>query len=259
MSGERQVTPPKDRQGRTLAEYLGSYDPSDFTATAVTVDLVVLTIRDGRLAVLLVKRAGHPFVGMWALPGGFSEADETLDRAAERELCEETSITSVEGHLEQLGTYGDPGRDPRMRVISVAYLVMLADLPVPQAGDDAAEAQWWPVDDLADGTGPLAFDHDRILADGIERVRAKLEYTTLASSFVEAPFTLSDLRRVYETVWGVPLHAANFARKVLGVDGFVEPIGEQQSSAAGRGRPAALYRPGPATALTPAMLRPGSD
>jgi 8-oxo-dGTP diphosphatase len=241
-------------------EFLAAYDPARFTPTAVTVDLVVLTIRQGRLCVLLVQRAGHPYRGRWALPGGFVEPDETLDEAAARELAEETGLglTAGSGHLEQLGTYGDPGRDPRMRVVSVAYLALVPDLPVPEAGSDAAAARWWPIDDLTDEAGALAFDHDSIVADGVERARAKLEYTTLATAFVDEPFTLSDLRRVYETVWASELHGPNFARKVLASAGFVEPVGST-AEPAGRGRPAALYRRGAAADLVPAMLRPTPD
>ncbi len=147
-----------------------------------------------------------------------------------------------------------------MRVVSVAYLGFTAhhDL-VPVAGSDAANARLWAVDDLAiagigsDDGVPLAFDHARIVADGIERARAKLEYTTLATAFVDAPFTLGELRRVYEAVWGEPLHEGNFRRKVLSTPGFVEPTGE---TAPTDGRPAQLYRRGPATALHPAILRP---
>lgn len=235
------------------AEFLAGYDPARFAPVAVTVDVAVLTVRHGRLCVLLVQRAGHPFRGRWALPGGFVDAGEDLDDAARRELAEETGAAGGV-HLEQLRSYGAPGRDPRMRVVSVAYVAFVPDAPAPQAGSDAAAARFWPVEDLGTDDGPsLAFDHDRIVADAVERARAKLEYTTLAARFVDDPFTISDLRRVYETVWGAPLEANNFRRKVLATDGFVVETGETVSL--GRGRPAVLYRRGPASVLHPAMLR----
>ena len=224
------------------------------TLVALTVDLVLLTIRSGALQVLLVERAIGPFAGSWALPGGFVLADEDLDEAARRELREETGLDDVPGHLEQLRTYAAPGRDPRQRVITVAHLCLLPDLPAPVAGSDAAGAAWWPVADLlTEGAPTLAFDHARIVAHGVERARAKLEYTTLATSFVAEPFTLAELRLVYEAVWGVALDPGNFRRKVLSTPGFVVDTGTRTST--GRGRPAALYRRGPATDLHPAMLR----
>lgn len=235
--------------------FLASYDPSSFPPTAVTVDLVILTIRAGRLCVLLIRRGAHPYRGFWALPGGFVGAGETLDDAARRELAEETGIDTG-GHLEQLGGYGDPGRDPRLRVVSMAYLAFVADLPTPTAGTDAAEARFWPVADLgAAGPSPLAFDHDKILTDGVERARSKLEYTTLATAFLDEPFTTADLRRVYETVWGVRLHPANFRRKILATPGMVVPTGGRRPT--GRGW-AELYVPGSVTHLHPPILRPAS-
>jgi 8-oxo-dGTP diphosphatase len=236
--------------------YLAGYDASRYPSVAVTVDVVLLTIRNGRLSVLLVERGGHPFKGAWALPGGFIDPQEDADTAARRELAEETGLEHPPGHLEQLRTYAAPDRDPRMRVISVAYVGFLPDLPAPAAGSDAAQARWWAVDDLHSEEAPrLAFDHELILRDGIERARSKLEYTSLAASFIEEPFTLSDLRRVYEAVWQVELHVGNFRRKVLSTPGFVEPLGEKVQTDGG-GRPAELYRRGPAQTLHPAMLRP---
>ncbi|GIF39590.1 NUDIX hydrolase [Actinoplanes xinjiangensis] len=215
---------------------------------SVTVDLVLLTIRHGALQVLLIRRGIEPYLGRWALPGGFVLADESLEEAAARELREETGLDPRAGHLEQLATYGAPGRDPRGRVITVAYLALLPDLPSPVAGSDAASASWHPVDDVE-----LAFDHDRILADGIERARAKLEYTPLATAFCPPEFTVAELRAVYETVWRTRLDPRNFHRKVTGAEGFVEPTGG--TVIRDRGRPAQLFRRGPATLLHPPLLR----
>jgi len=248
------------------AAFLAAYDPSEYPPIAVTVDVVLLTVRAGRLSVLLVERRGHPYRGHWALPGGFVEPDDDLDGAARRELEEETGVVVAGegdgvglGHLEQLRSYGTPGRDPRVRTVSVAYVGFTARDEVAVAGSDAADARFWAVDDLAiDAVGSpdgvrLAFDHDRIVADGIERARAKLEYTTLATAFLDEPFTLGELRRVYEAVWAEPLHEGNFRRKVLSTPGFVEATG---TTAPTDGRPAALYRRGPATQLHPPILRP---
>jgi len=216
---------------------------------AVTVDLVVLTVRDGALQVLTVRRGGPPYEGEWALPGGFVQVDEDLPAAAARELAEETGVPVGSVHLEQLASYGRPDRDPRMRTVSVAHLVLAPSLPSPVAGSDAAEAQWVPVVNAR----RLAFDHDVILADGVERARSKLEYTPLAAEFCPAEFPIGELRAVYEAVWGAALDPRNFHRKVTGSAGFLEPTGRW--SAGGRGRPAQLYRRGPATLLSPPMLR----
>lgn len=230
-------------------EFLDAYDPGTFPPVAVTVDVVILTVRDDELSVLLVRRGVHPFLGDWALPGGFVGVDEDLDAAAHRELREETGV-DAHAHLEQVGSYGAPGRDPRMRVVSIAYLALVAELPRPVAATDAAEARFWPVAGL--NTVRLAFDHRRILDDAVERARSKLENTSLAATFLTEPFTVADLRRVYETVWGVELHAANFRRKVLATPGFVTPTGERRPT--GRGW-ADLYTRGETTRLHPPILR----
>ncbi|WP_087510308.1 NUDIX hydrolase [Cellulomonas iranensis] len=227
------------------------YDPADYPPFAVTVDLVVLTLRDDALHVLLVERGADPWRGRWALPGGFVRPDEGLDAAAARERAEETGVRDVPGHLEQLASYGDPDRDPRMRVVSVAYLALAPDLPEPRAGSDAAGAAWVRVDDAL--ARPLAFDHARVLADGVERARAKLEYSPLAAAFCADEFTVAELRRVYEAVWGRPLDPRNFHRKVTGVPGLLVDTG--RTRAEGRGRPAALYRRGDVTTLHPPLSR----
>lgn len=230
-----------------------AYQPRDYPPVAVTVDLVVLTIRDDALKVLLVRRGEDPFAGALALPGGFVRPDEGLTQAAARELAEETRLAVGAAHLEQLASYGDPGRDPRMRVVTVAYLALAPEMPLPSAGTDAAEARWVTAGDVSDG-GVLAFDHQRILADGVERARAKLEYTPLAAAFCPPEFTIAQLRRVYEIVWDTDLDPRNFHRKVTGTPGFVIPA--SAATAGDRGRPAQLYRAGPAVHLHPSLLRP---
>jgi 8-oxo-dGTP diphosphatase len=224
---------------------------------AVAVDLVVLTVRDGSLQVLLVTRGEEPHRGRWALPGGFVLEDEDLPDAAARELEEETglALATDQGHLEQLATYGAPDRDPRGRVVSVAHLALLPDLPLPTAGTDAADAAWHRLDALPGGepAGTLAFDHDRMVADGVERARAKLEYTPLAAAFCPSEFTVAELRHVYEAVWDQRLDPRNFHRKVTGTPGFVTPTG--RTTTRHGGRPAQLYRTGTATLLHPPLLR----
>ncbi|WP_328320053.1 NUDIX hydrolase [Streptomyces sp. NBC_00388] len=254
---------------------MSPYDPSAFPPFAVTVDLVVLTVRSHALCALAVRRGEPPFQGRWALPGGFVKTDEDLGAAAARELAEETGLCALGpsatvpapgngAHLEQLGTYGDPRRDPRMRVVSVAHLALAPDLPAPRAGGDAHSARWAPVAALlgqggADGKAaeppePLAFDHARILADGVERARSKIEYSSLATAFCPQEFTVGELRRVYEAVWAVVLDPRNFHRKVTGTPGFLVPSGGTTTRQGGR--PAQLFRAGGATLLNPPMLRP---
>jgi 8-oxo-dGTP diphosphatase len=220
-----------------------------YPALAVTVDLAVLTVRSGALSVLLVERGEEPFLGRWALPGGFVRPDEDLPAAAERELAEETGLPRGLVHLEQLASYGTPDRDPRQRVVTVCYLALAPDLPTPHAGTDAADARWVP---LADTHG-LAFDHERLLRDAVERARSKLEYTPLATAFCGDDFTVAELRRVYEAVWGTPLDPRNFHRKVTGAAGFLEPAGA--TTTRDGGRPAQLFRRGPAATLHPPLLR----
>ncbi|MEV8376961.1 NUDIX domain-containing protein [Kribbella sp. NPDC056861] len=225
----------------------------DYEPLGVAADLVILTVRDGSLQVLLISRGIPPYQGRWALPGGFVRPKEDLEATARRELAEETGLVSDRIHLEQVATYGEPGRDPRGRVVSVAYLALVPDLPTPVAGTDAASAEWVAVAELLDDARRLAFDHHRILTDAVERARAKLEYSPLAAAFCPDEFTISELRGIYEAVWGVQLDPRNFHRKATKTDGFVIPLGA--TTTRDGGRPAQLFRRGPAATLHPPLAR----
>lgn len=222
------------------------YDPRVYPPVAVTVDVVTFTIVDDQLQILLVRRGQDPFEGRWALPGGFVRDDEDLEAAALRELREETAIVARPRHLEQLGTYGTPNRDPRMRVVTVAYWAILANLPEPRGGGDAADARLFPVVMVEADALQLAFDHDKIVAEAVERIRSKLEYTTLAAQFCPPEFTITQLRRVYEAVWNARLEPANFHRKVTRSPDYLQRTGGQTGPTAGGGRPAAFYQTGEA-------------
>jgi 8-oxo-dGTP diphosphatase len=219
------------------------YDPSQFPAFAVTVDVVILTMSEGTLHVLLVRRGEAPFEGMWAIPGGFKRPPETLDEAARRELAEETGV-DVASLLTQFGAYGDPERDPRMNVVTVAYLAVLRDVGAIVAGTDAADASLVPVSDVLNEKIDLAFDHLRIVRDAVERVRIELEVSGIATAFVGTTFTMAELRAVYEAIWGVQLDAANFRRSIVAEDGWVIPTGRRARPGSAGGRPAELYRAG---------------
>jgi 8-oxo-dGTP diphosphatase len=219
----------------------------------VAVDLTVLTLRDGALNVLLIQREDDPHRGAWALPGGFVELGEDLDGAAYRVLADEASLGSGAVHLEQVRTFGTPGRDPRGHVVSVSFMALGADLPDPLRGEDVADARWWALEELADVQ--LAFDHSTVLDASLERARSKLEYTTLAVTFLPEEFTVSQLRGVYESVWGTSLDAGNFHRKATRTEGFLEEL--DRHAAPTGGRPARLYRAGAGSSLMPPLLRSG--
>jgi len=221
---------------------------------ALAVDLAVLTVRADQLQILLVERGIEPYQGKLALPGGFLQSrKEDLETAAVRELAEETGIEADQLHLEQLRTYGGPDRDPRGRVVTVCYLALMPNLPRPQPGGDARAARWVPVDHVLGTGAAVAFDHRTIIADAVERARGKLEYSSFGANFCPPEFTIGELRRVYEIVWGRSLDPRNFHRKVTGVAGFLIPTGERTTRDGGR--PAALYRSGPARLMHPPILR----
>jgi len=211
------------------------YDPSQYERPSVTVDVVIFTLRRRQLHVLLVQRKHWPFEGMWAIPGGFVRMDESLEDAARRELAEETGIDDPDIYLEQLYTFGDPGRDPRMRVITVAYFALISsDHLCLHADADAAIADWFP----AYHPPELAFDHARILRYAIQRLRYKLEYTALAFQLLPETFTLTELQEAYEHILDEKLDKRNFRRKVLAA-GVLE---ETTLIRSGDHRPAKLYR-----------------
>jgi 8-oxo-dGTP diphosphatase len=213
-----------------------TYRAEDYPRPSVTVDVVILTLVEGELRILLVKRRNWPFAGMWAIPGGFINMDESLEHAALRELEEETGVRDI--FLEQLYTFGDPGRDPRTRVITVVYYALIdaARLHVTvRAADDAADARWFPLYHLPD----LAFDHAAIIDYTIQRLRGKLEYTTIGFQLLAPEFTLSELQAVYEAILNRPLDKRNFRRKILST-GILEKTDATKME--GPHRPAQLYR-----------------
>ena len=200
----------------------------------LTVDVVIFTVREGALQVLLVRRGIEPFLGAWAIPGGFVTEGESLEDAAARELREETGVGEV--FLEQLYTFGDPVRDPRGRVVTVAYYALVPAERTLAAGTDAAEARWWSIGALP---SPLAFDHAAILETAVTRLRGKLDYAPVGFELLPETFTLSELQAVHEAILGRPLDKRNF-RKRMEAHPELRETEEWRRPAAGR--PARLYR-----------------
>jgi len=214
------------------------YDINKYERPSVTVDVVMMSLRQRDLQILLIKRRSWPYEGMWAIPGGFVNIDESLETAAKRELQEETGLLDV--YLEQLYTFGDPGRDPRTRVITVVYFALLdSERLQVKAASDAADVEWFSVYELP----PLAFDHAQILDYTLNRLRGKLDYTTIAFSLLPEQFTLRELQRVYEIIQHKRLDKRNFRKKILAT-GILEDTGAKKME--GTHRPARLYRFNPA-------------
>lgn len=204
-----------------------------YPVVSVTTDIVVFSVFSDKLTVLLIERGREPFIGKWALPGGFIHSDEGLEACARRELEEETGVSGI--YLEQLYSFGAPERDPRGRVITVAYLALVPrDRVSPRGGSDARRAAWFPVDDLP----KLAFDHDRIIAAGRERLIAKLGYSTIAFQLLPREFTLSEVQAVHEIIRGQPLDKRNFRKSILALGILRET---DRKRAEGSHRPAMLY------------------
>ena len=223
------------------------YDPGAFPPFAVTADVALFTIRNNALQLLLIERGREPFLGAKALPGGFVQQDEDLEDAAVRELAEETGLTAGPWYLEQLAAYGAPDRDPRMRVVTVAFWAVCASLPAsPRGGGDAAGASLVQVKDIESGVVRLAFDHARIVGDAVERIRTGMEHTALAAGFCPPEFTIRQLRRVYETVWGVSLDPGNFQRYVRDSGAFEQSFALSEAATAEtrpEAGPPALHEP----------------
>jgi 8-oxo-dGTP diphosphatase len=224
------------RRGKSASELRGleGYDVTKFDRPSVAVDLIIFTVSDRDLQILLIRRGEPPYEGRWALPGGFVRMDESLEAAARRELEEETGVRDV--YLEQLYTFGDPGRDPRTRVVTVAYFALISSASLSlRAQADAREVAWHS----AFRHPKLAFDHEAILEYAIERLRSKIEYTTIGFQLLPEKFTLAELQRAYEIILGRPLDKRNFRKKMLSLGVLVE-TGETKME--GIHRPAQLFR-----------------
>jgi 8-oxo-dGTP diphosphatase len=226
--------------------FLAAYRPGDFPRPSVTVDVVALTIQDGGLRVLLIKRGEPPFRGRWALPGGFVRVGggakgrgESLDEAVARELSEETGLTPRQVYVEQLGAFGEPERDPRMRVISVAYYALVRPDLVPRvrAGGDASEAAWLEPSRKLE----LAFDHAAIIEAARKRIRERIDGSAIAASLVPARFTIPELRTTYAIVTGETQDPGNFRRRFQSLlDARV--VERAPGMRATSSKPAAIYK-----------------
>ncbi|MEI6777438.1 MAG: NUDIX domain-containing protein [Chloroflexales bacterium] len=211
-----------------------TYDASRYDRPSVTVDVVIFTLIERELHVLLVQRKRWPYEGFWAIPGGFINMDESLEQAARRELEEETGVRDL--YMEQLFTFGDVGRDPRTRVISVAYIALVRfDAQHLRVSDESHDVRWFPVSAL---TRDIAFDHEQILAYAIARLRSKLEYTTLAFQLLPELFSILELKHIYEQILDEKLDKGNFYRKIKEA-GLLEETTHMRE---GRGRPTRLWR-----------------
>lgn len=265
----------RNEDGLTEQEFLKQYRPAEYERPSVTVDMLVFAVNEAwdALRLLLIRRKNHPFINCWALPGGFVEIDESLEEAARRELKEETGLQDI--YMEQLYTFGEPGRDPRTRVISTAYLALIQENAVDvAAGDDAAEVCWFTVREqnskveLHGDNGEIlcfhvtrrplfiggvssveetaykqensgiAFDHEKAIQMGISRLRNKAEYTNILFGLMPEEFTLPELQKLYETVLGKQLYKSNFRKKI---SGFVEAIGAKKNQEGAKRSPE-LYR-----------------
>ncbi|MBK7895172.1 MAG: NUDIX domain-containing protein [Candidatus Promineifilaceae bacterium] len=215
-------------------ELPANYDPSVFERPSVTVDVVIFSLVEDKLKVLLIKRQAAPFANMWAIPGSFVKMNESLEKAAVRALADETGVTDV--YTEQLYTFGEPNRDPRTRVITVAYFALVPhDAIHHKVGRDASETGWFPISQLP----PLAFDHAEIVEYAYRRLRYKLEYSSVGFRLLPDVFTLTELQTAYEIILGEELDKRNFRRKILSAE-ILEETGEKKKE--GEGRPAMLYR-----------------
>jgi 8-oxo-dGTP diphosphatase len=226
-----------------LEDYLSEaeahkYDVNKYERPSVTVDVLMMSLRQRDLQILLIKRRGWPHEGMWAIPGGFVNIKESLEDAAKRELQEETGVQDV--YLEQLYTFGDPDRDPRTRVITVVYFALLdSERLQVRAATDAVDVGWFSVYQLP----PLAFDHEQIIQYALNRLRGKLDYTTIAFNLLPEQFTLRELQQVYEIILHKKMDKRNFRKKILAT-GILEDTGAKKME--GTHRPARLYRFNPA-------------
>ena len=237
----RETPEERARRRKEDAKAPKDYDTSKFERFSVTCDIVIMTVRGKDPHVLLVKRAKAPYAGYWALPGGFKDPNETLDQAAKRELKEETNFSA--DYLEQFRSYGDPGRDSRTNVVTVAYVAVVPEIGNVVGGTDAAEAAVHSVADIRSGSLDLAFDHQQIVLDAFGHVANELERRDIATKFLLEEFTLTQLRSVYEGFWGDELDGANFRRNLLSEPlAYVKPTGKLGFSTASGGRPPELFR-----------------